>query len=298
MTQDQNHHPAGPGQRAGMSEAEPEGGRVSAVEQASMTPEEQESMTRKLLEKLDEKLDAALLQRGEPEGATAFAASPIARVDLAGLEGEHPEGDSGATVRSPTFDERAAAAPPPEPLLASPPPEPDSPPLDARQAGPLKGRLPEELTITMEFTVPAELLAQLGKLPFTPPTPGSELARTLQVPVLDLMKGQTAPLGDDSIQKAVAALPFIGERVDAGLVFFPRLSIQQYASLCAELALWPERSGEILRRYHVMNEAAPRALFEHWQAELAASPEARAAFEEHLASYTAWLRAQGGSPGR
>jgi hypothetical protein len=34
--------------------------------------------------------------------------------------------------------------------------------------------------------------------------------------------------------------------------------------------------GEILRRYHVMNEAAHRALLEHWEAEFAASPDARA----------------------
>jgi hypothetical protein len=63
-------------------------------------------------------------------------------------------------------------------------------------------------------------------------------------------------------------------------------------SLRAELALWPSQSGEILRRYHVMNEAAHRALLEHWEAEFDASPEARATFEKDLASYTAWLRAQ------
>ena len=114
----------------------------------------------------------------------------------------------------------------------------------------------------------------------------------MQTPVLDPRKGETTPLGDDSIAKAVAALPFVRASTGAGVVPFPRLSIQQYASLRAELALWPSLSGEILRRYGVMNEAAHRALLEHWEAELAASAEARATFEKDLASYTAWLRAQ------
>ena len=114
----------------------------------------------------------------------------------------------------------------------------------------------------------------------------------MQTPVLDPRKGETTPLGDDSIAKAVAALPFVRASTGAGVVPFPRLSIQQYASLRAELALWPSLSGEILHRYHVMNEAAHRALLEHWEAELAASAEARATFEKDLASYTAWLRAQ------
>jgi hypothetical protein len=73
---------------------------------------------------------------------------------------------------------------------------------------------------------------------------------------------------------------------------FPRLSLKGYASLRAELLVWPERSAEIRRRYHVMNEAARRALEEHWQVELAASPEARATFDKALAGYTAWLRAR------
>ncbi len=55
--------------------------------------------------------------------------------------------------------------------------------------------------------VPAELREQMGGLPFKPRAPGTELARTMQVPVLNLNQGKTAPLGDDSIAKAVAAQP-------------------------------------------------------------------------------------------
>ena len=73
-----------------------------------------------------------------------------------------------------------------------------------------------------------------------------------------------------------------------------RQALEAYASLRAELLVWPERSDEILPRYHVMNEAARRALEEHWERELAASPEARASFDKALAKYTAWLRSQRG----
>jgi hypothetical protein len=253
---------------------------VSDVDPPPLTPEKKARMARRFFEKLD----AALVQRGE--GATVAAVSPLARV-----EGEHPAGDYGATVRSPTFDERAVAAPPPEPPVASPPAKPDSPPVDARQAGP--GCPPAEFTITrVQPPIPAELLEQLARLPFKPPTPGNEFARTMKTPVLDPRKGETAPLGDDSIPKPFAALPFVGAPIRVGVIPFPRLSLQQYASLCAELAVVPSQSDEILRRYHVMGEAAHWALSEHWQAKLAASPEARATFEKDLASYTAWLRAQ------
>ena len=69
---------------------------------------------------------------------------------------------------------------------------------------------------------------------------------------------------------------------------------EAYASLRAELSLGPERSAEILPRYPMMNEAACRALNEHWQIELAASPEARATFDKLLADSTAWLRTRRG----
>ena len=87
-------------------------------------------------------------------------------------------------------------------------------------------------------------------------------------------------------------LPFVGADVGAGVVPFPRLSLEQYASLCAELALWPARSAEILLRYHVTNEAARRALSEHWQAELALGSKAHAMFVKAVAAYAAWLRAR------
>ena len=134
-------------------------------------------------------------------------------------------------------------------------------------------------------------------LPFKPRPPGTELTRTKKVPVLNPRQGETVGPGDDSITKVVAALPFAGNTGGAALLPFPRLSLEPYAALRAELSVWPERSAGILPRYHVMNEAAYRALHAHWQLELAASPEACATFDKLLADSMARLRTERGLPG-
>ena len=209
----------------------------------------------RMARRLFEKLDAELARMGEPSVATAATAATSAQA----------------------------------------PAEPPSPPVDAREARPPEGRPVEDLTTTaLALELPAEVREQMGRLPFKPRAPGTELTRTMKVPVLNPRQGETVPLGDDSIAKAVAALPFAGNTVGPALVSYPRLSLQAYASLRAELSLWPERSAEILPRYHVMNEAARRALDEHWQIELAASPEARATFDKLLADSMAWLRTRRG----
>jgi len=138
-----------------------------------------------------------------------------------------------------------------------------------------------------------ELQEKMGRLPFRPLQPGEPRAtRTLQVPVMPTDLGDTAPLGDDSIAKAVAALPFVMITTAAGLIPIPRLSTDEYARFRAELAIWPERSAEILPKYRVRDEAARAALDAHWQTHLADKPEARARFEGALEAHMGWLRAE------
>ena len=154
---------------------------------------------------------------------------------------------------------------------------------------------PEALAITsLAPEVPPEIRERMGRLPFSPRAPGEELARTMQVPVLNLRKGQTAGLGDDSIEKAAPALPFTGSTVGKAVVPIPPLSLEQYASLCADLSMQPERSAEIPRRYNVVNEAARRALDKHWEAQLAASPEMFARYIQAVVSHADWVRSQRG----
>jgi hypothetical protein len=69
------------------------------------------------------------------------------------------------------------------------------------------------VTTSLSLDLPAEVRALFGKLPFKPASPGPALARTMQVPVMASRRhAETAPIGDDSIEKAVAALPFAGAR--------------------------------------------------------------------------------------
>jgi hypothetical protein len=265
----------------------------------SMTPVEQWRMTRQVLARLH----APLAPRGAPEGAAAAPPTPSTASPLARVEEQRQASEESATVRSPTFDERALAAPPAEAFVASPPAASfvtpplalqvvPSPPVNAGEAGRLTSRPPEHLMITMlALPIPAEVREQLGRLPFKAPTPENELARTKPVPVFNPRLGETKPLGDDFMAKAGAALPFVSPSGGAGDAAFPRLSLREYASLRAELSRWPARSDEIRARYHMTSKAAERALEEHWQAELAASPAAQAMFEKDLADYTAWLRA-------
>src|SRR5262249_42948005 len=95
--------------------------------------------------------------------------------------------------------------------------------------------------------------------------------------------GETTPAGDDAIEKARAAA--------APPVSLPPFTLRQYASLCAELAFWPDQRAAVLEYYQIRDHAEHTALDAHWRRERAASPETRAAFEQDFASYTAWLHA-------
>ena len=144
--------------------------------------------------------------------------------------------------------------------------------------------------------LPAEFWERLGRLPFRPASPEQPTAeRTMKLPVMGRGQGETAPVRADSIAKAVRALPFAGNTVGTVIVLIPRLKLHEYASLCAELAVWPEWVREILLRYQVLSEASRRALDEHWAERLLGNREERAAFERAVGEYSAWLRASRGN---
>ena len=102
---------------------------------------------------------------------------------------------------------------------------------------------------------------------------------------------RTSPAGADLAAQARAALPFARTSL-AVEVSVPVMPLEGYASLCAELAVAPEQAAEILKRYHVPDEATRRALDEHWRARLATQPEARAAFDTAVTTYKDWLVGQ------
>jgi hypothetical protein len=140
----------------------------------------------------------------------------------------------------------------------------------------------------------AEEWAKAGQLPFQPapprpPLPGHGIGGTVQLPVMGVGTGNTEPL-TDVVNKVIAALPPHVATIDGCVVRFPQLTLVQYASLCATLAVWPEHAGVIMPRYRVETETARRALDAFWEAQFVAYPRERALFVGDLAAYTAWLR--------
>lgn len=141
-------------------------------------------------------------------------------------------------------------------------------------------------------------------LPFRPPSPppappasAPTRGRTLAA------SGPTAP---------IAVLPFGGNRpsppppssraavlpqstgtphpVPSGPL--PAFSVHQYASLAVELALWPDRKADTLRRYG-LTEAQKGAVDASFHARLADGDERRR-FAEACATYRHWLLSRGG----
>jgi hypothetical protein len=74
----------------------------------------------------------------------------------------------------------------------------------------------------------------------------------------------------------------------------PRLTLQQYASLKAELSIYPNREPEILVRYHVFDASAWQALEREWRGRFEADPTLHARWQELASRYRAWLLQRGG----
>src|SRR5262245_25657762 len=103
----------------------------------------------------------------------------------------------------------------------------EAPKEDAPAPLPAVVGAPEALTSTEEqVDMPAAVWAALGKLPFKPappgsPAPGQGTVKTMPVPVMPSGLGETLPLGSDAMQKAIAAVPFLGSKAGEGVVPFP-----------------------------------------------------------------------------
>lgn len=161
---------------------------------------------------------------------------------------------------------------------------------------PAMPRAPSTLVGTAEaLDIPAALRAQMAVMPFKEEPPAAvELKRatpkTLQGARMRSSVRETLPLGDDSVDKNLAMLPFALAPVADVVVLFPRLTAHQYLSLRAELVLRPDLRADLLRRYGVPHEVAMRALEAHWKEQLASQPALRAEYEAAIAAFAALLR--------
>jgi hypothetical protein len=101
---------------------------------------------------------------------------------------------------------------------------------------------------------------------------------------------ETLPLGDDAIAQAMATLPLAGSKAAPGVVAIPRLTLEQYASLCVDLAEDPSTSAANAAHIPRASKAAHDALDAHWRERMEADPATRAAFEAAVARYTRYRR--------
>jgi hypothetical protein len=171
-------------------------------------------------------------------------------------------------------------------VLPGPPGAPD--PL-AEETPPL---VPPELRETTRAAdLGPEMWASLGRTPFGPPAPeapvkGKPLARTQPSRAVPSNEGgETLPLDGAVEQRPTPSTPFEGDRATPGVAYVPDLDARQFVALCARLELAPATRMETLRWYRVPNEAALRAVEEHWR-----HPSRRAEVERAWAEYAGAVR--------
>src|SRR6185312_11613961 len=116
--------------------------------------------------------------------------------------------------------------------------------------------------------------------------------RTMPCPVWKLAAGGTTPVGNDAIERAVAAVRSPGSKPAA--VAAPRLTLDAYASFYAELSMWPEQVEEIRRRYQVPSRAAHEALDQEWRERVARDPAVGEALARRFGEDVAWWRRRWG----
>lgn len=110
--------------------------------------------------------------------------------------------------------------------------------------------------------------------------------------------GATMELGVDIFAQVKSALPFPGRSAPAANPTsdrqqeFPRLPLETYASLCAELSVFTDRSAEILKKYGISNEHVRRAVDNDWQGRLSAHTDTREELQRLKTTYETWLRSQ------
>lgn len=84
-------------------------------------------------------------------------------------------------------------------------------------------------------------------------------------------------------------LPFGAVRRDAEQRDVTGLTIEQYASYCVELMLYPDKRAPIRARYRIQDETDHDKMNQHWNSAMAASPTTRTRFQAIYNAYRTHL---------
>ncbi len=158
-------------------------------------------------------------------------------------------------------------------------------------------RAPAHLSGTMTTSESlAGALPAAAALPFGQ-APSAEFVGEMSAPRAGASEatvgGATLPLGVDLLGKMRKELPFMKAAsavpVSAPAAPVPRLTLDTYASLCAELSVAPERAQEILKKYGIGDEAARRGVDREWGERLSTHPETQILWQRKVTEFRAWL---------
>jgi hypothetical protein len=172
-----------------------------------------------------------------------------------------------------------------------PPPEPPEPPPPApADVEPPEPGSPED---PLNETLDAPLHRVKGPaLPFTPGVPSIGEKPPDAMPRVNRAPKALTGTADLNLRViAAAVLPFGqgASRKPASPAAVPSLTLEQYATLSAELSLAPERAAHIRARYLVTSDEAFRALNQQWQERLSADPALSRRFAALREHYRNWL---------
>lgn len=219
--------------------------------------------------------------QGRMERAESYARKCAA--ELAGRT-RPPVAEASAEAAAEAEEEAEPAA---LELTLEPDPEPSAPPtfMQAPSGQRLAGTMDafEIPTAYRNAALPfKEGASSLFAAPSEPPQPrpatgGAALAQTMDVGSALLKLAPATPFAPSSRPPAVA---------------FPRMPLETYASLCAELAVFPQKAAEVLAKYHVPPGAAHAAVDEEWQARFVKFPETKAKWQDLVKQYREWLERQ------
>jgi hypothetical protein len=247
---------------------------------------------------LDRWLDFLRAWIADPDPGAFLGRNGLVPADVARLQRRWAE-RFGA---DPALRERVAAqlaAPPGEPPVVVPGPRPA-----ARDVAPARHD-GDGIDPLDDTAVPPLRRASGPVLPFAAPVAhgGPSVAPpALSSPLPGARAAASMATEDIDVFVPGEALPFVGPPsgaasvVAAGSDASRRLTLEQHASLCVELAVAPDRAEETLLRYG-LTRAEQRETDAAWRARLGRDPDAQLRWDRAFAAYRGWLLA-GGAVGR
>lgn len=249
-------------------------------------------------------------------GSAAHEAVLRALVASIGPALSEPPEPAKARPRTPGEVPLSQIAAPVAPTLSPAPPPSSSPPV-AEPPRP-RQRASPSLSGTADVDAAMASLRTSMPLPFKEQPPASAPSAPKPVPRSKSPLTGTVDVGAAmAAMKSEASLPFAAREGapalhppvdlsaaarDASTLSTPlgqtpsSMSLEQYAALCAEMAVFPGRAREIAARYRITSEAAWSALHEAWQAWLARDHAVWQRFRQMESGYREWFSKQGKEP--